>query len=176
MPEYARPAPGEFHPYYQPYLDLVPERVTDVLLHLKQQGVATMNLMKGLDDERAEHRYAPGKWSVKEILGHLIDTERVFAFRALWIARGEPAEQPGMDQDRWAAAAAAHRRSLVELWREQHVCRTDHVYLFRSLTSADVGRTGMANGAPVSVRALPWLIAGHEKHHLNVLRERYGIG
>jgi len=176
MPAYARPAPGEYDPYYQPYLDLVPARVTDVLSHLKRQGVATMNLMKGLDDERAEYRYAPGKWSVKEILGHLIDTERVFAFRALWIARGEPAAQPGMDQDRWAATADAHRRSLVELWREQHVCRTDHVYLFRSLAPADVGRTGIANGAPVSVRALPWIIAGHEKHHLNVLKERYGIG
>jgi hypothetical protein len=135
-----------------------------------------MNLMKSLDDARAEYRYAAGKWSVKELLGHLIDTERLFAFRALWIARGEPAEQPGMDQDRWVANSNAHERTLVELWREQHVCRTDHVYLFRSMSQADTEKSGQANGAPVSVRALPWIIAGHEKHHLNVLKERYDIG
>jgi hypothetical protein len=176
LPNFARPAEGEYHPYYQGYLDLVPARVEDILLHLKQQGLVMMDLMKGLDDEQAEYRYQPGKWSVKDLVGHLIDTERLFAFRALWIARGDPAEQPGMDENLWAANSNAHQRTLVELWREQHVCRTDHVYLFRSLSQADTGKTGTANGAPVSVRSLPWLIAGHEKHHLNVLKERYGIG
>lgn len=176
MPEFARPAPGEYHAYYQAYLDLVPAGVTDILKHLKRQGLTMLNLMKSLDDERAEYRYAEGKWSVKEVVGHLIDTERVFALRALWIARGEPAEQPGMDQNLWSTNSNAHERPLVDLWREQHVCRTDHVYLFRSLSQEDVGRVGTANRARVSVRALPWLIAGHERHHLNVLKDLYGIG
>ena len=80
-----------------------------------------------------------------------------------------------MDQDLWAANSNAHRRPLAELWREQHVCRTDHVYLFRSLDAEDIARAGIANGSRLTVRSVPWLIAGHEKHHLDVLRERYGL-
>ena len=176
LPEYKRPAAGEFDAYYQGYLDLVPADVTDILQHLKKQGLEMLTLMRSLDDAGAEYRYAPDKWSIKEVVGHLIDAERLFAFRALWFARGEPSEQPGMDQDLWAANSNAHDRPLPDLWREQHVCRTDHVYLFRSLAQEDVERQGSANGSVMTAAGMPWLIAGHERHHLNVLKERYGVG
>ena len=176
MARYERPGPDEYAPYYRQYLDLVPDGVTNILNHLKVQGQSTLTLMRGLDDKAGEARYAPGKWTVKEVVGHLIDTERVFAFRALWIARGAPEAQPGMDENVWAETSGAGRRRMAELWREQHVCRTDHLYLLKSLDQAAVERRGTANGVEVSVRAIPWIIAGHERHHLNVLSERYGIG
>lgn len=175
MARFERPGPDEYAPYYQQYLDLVPDGVTNILNHLKLQGQGTLTLMRGLDDRAGEARYAPGKWTVKEVVGHLIDTERLFAFRALWIARGSDASQPGMDENRWAGLSNAGRRTRPELWKEHHVTRTNHLYLFRSFDAEAVARRGEANGSPVSVNALPWLIAGHEMHHLLVLRERYGI-
>ncbi len=174
--DFTRPASREFDSYYQGYLDLVPADVTDILKHLKKQGLEMLTLMRTLDEAGAEYRYQPGKWSIKDLIGHLIDTERLFAFRALWFARGEPHEQPGMDEKLWGSASNAHDRPLPDLWREQHVCRTDHVYLFRSLDQAGIDRRGNANGSEMTARAIPWLIAGHERHHLNVLKERYGVG
>ena len=176
MARFDRPGPDEYADRYQAYVDLVPTDVTNILNHLKTQGQGTLALLRGLDDRAGEARYAPGKWTVKEVVGHLIDTERLFAFRALWIARGGPGGQPGMDPDAWARASGADTRPMAALWREQHVCRTDHLYLFRSLAQEAVGRRGLADGVEVTVRALPWLIAGHERHHLDVLKERYGIG
>ncbi len=176
MVRYERPGADEYAPYYRQYLDLVPAGVTNILNHLKVQGQNTLTLMRSLDDKAGDARYAPDKWTVKEVVGHLIDTERLFAFRALWIARGAVDEQPGMDEQQWGRNSNAGRRRMAELWREQHVCRTDHLYLFKSLDQEAVERRGTANGTPVSVRALPWLIAGHERHHLDVLKERYGVG
>ena len=175
MAEFARPTTGEYDSYYQAYLDLVPADVTDILQHLKKQGLEMLTLMRTLDDARAEYRYQPEKWSIKEVIGHLIDTERLFAFRALWFARGETHGQPGMDENLWGQNSNAHARALPALWREQHVCRTDHVYLFRSLDQKGTDRSGSANGAAMTARVIPWLIAGHERHHLNVLKERYGV-
>lgn len=175
-PVYPRPEPGDYHPYYQRYLDLVPADETDALACLRRQGLAIMEGFKKLDEADGERRYAPGKWSVKEVLGHLVDTERVFVFRALWIARGEPNEQPGMDEDVWGVNSNAGQRRLDELWREHHVARTDHLRLLRSFDVAARARRGRANGAELAAAAVPWLIAGHERHHLAVLRERYGIG
>ncbi len=176
MPTFQRPSAGEFAPYQQLYLDQVPDGISDIMKHLKHQGLEMLTLMRTLDDERGNYRYAPDKWSVKEVIGHLIDTERLFAFRALWLARGDASQQPGMDQDFWAKNSNAGERGMAELWREQHVCRTDHVYLLRSLDQEAVERRGPAAGSVVSVRSIPWVIAGHERHHLNVLKELYGIG
>lgn len=175
MVRYPRPAPGDYHPYYQSYLDKIPADTDDIILFLKRQGVSMMNRFKQVDDARSESRYAPGKWSVKELLGHLIDTERLFAFRALWLARGEAESQPGMDENRWAANSNAGRRPWRHLWREHHVARTNHLYLFRSLDGEGMRRRGLANGSEVAAAAMPWLIAGHERHHLDVLQERYGL-
>jgi hypothetical protein len=176
VPKYARPTAEEYDAYFQQYLDLVPAQVTDILKHLKKQGLEMLTLMRSLDDAQGEYRYQPEKWSIKEVVGHLIDTERLFAFRALWFARGEAHEQPGMDENLWGRNSNAHDRTMPELWREQHVCRTDHVYLFRSLDQEAIDRRGIANGSAMTARAIPWLIAGHERHHLNVLKDRYGLG
>ena len=124
MARFERPGADECAPYYRQYLDLVPASVTNILNHLKVQGQATLTLMRGLDDKAGEARYAPGKWTVKEVVGHLIDTERVFAFRALWIARGATDPQPGMDENTWAAVRrrrqAAHGRALARAARLPH--------------------------------------------------------
>ena len=175
MTTFARPVPGDYHPYHQKYLDLVPAEVTDPLLFLRRQGLAVMEGFKRLDEATGDHRYAPGKWTVKEVLGHLIDTERLFVFRALWIARGEPNPQPGMDENVWAANSNAGRRPLHHLWREHHVARTDHLRLLRTFEAAACARRGSANGRDITAAAIPWLIAGHERHHLDVLKERYGV-
>jgi len=175
VPEFTRPTAEEYNSYYQTYLDQVPVDITDILQHLKKQGLEMLALMRSIDDARGDYRYQPEKWSIKEVVGHLIDTERLFAFRALWFGRGEPGEQPGMDENLWGRNSNAHDRTLAELWREQHVCRTDHLYLFRSLDQTAVDRSGIANGAGMTGRTIPWLIAGHERHHLNVLKERYGL-
>ena len=175
MIRYKRPAADEFAPFYASYLAKVPDDGRDVLHVLRESGYCVLEGLKSITDEQAGYRYAEGKWSVRELVGHLIDTERLFAFRALWIARGEPSPQPGMDENVWAAHSNAGVRSRPELWKEHHVARTNHLYLFRSFDAAAIARRGEANGAPVTVNALPWLIAGHERHHLEVLRDRYGL-
>ncbi len=175
MTEWERPMQGQYDPCYQGYLDLVPRNVTNILAHIKEQGLVMLNLLRGMDEDVASGRYDPQKWSIKEVIGHLIDTERVFAFRSLWIARGEGAAQPGMDENLWGQNSAAHLRTLASLRREQHVCRTDHLYLWRGFDARMLNRIGVSNGHELSAGAVPWLVAGHERHHLNVLRDRYGL-
>lgn len=171
MPFYSRPAPDEYAPYYHPYVARVP--AGDVLVTLAEQAVAAGDLWAGLDETRAARRYAPGKWSVKEILGHLLDTERVFALRALWFARGDAGPLPSMAQDAWVAAGCFDGRRLADLAAEYAVLRRSSLLLFRDLDAGALGRRGVASGHGITVRAFPWLIAGHERHHLAVIRERY---
>ena len=173
MAIYGRPQPGEYAPYYGQYIEKI--KTDDILAYLKEQGLEIMYFLRGLSEKQGAIRYAEGKWSVKELVGHLIDAERLFAFRALWFARNDPSPQPGMDQDVWVAASNNGERSRMELWKEHHVTRTNHLYLFRSFDDAAIARTGQADGKDMTVRAIPWVIAGHEKHHLEVLRDNYGI-
>jgi hypothetical protein len=173
MAKYSRPEPGEYAPYYGTYIDKVD--TDNILAHLKTQGLEIMYFLRALSEEQGDLRYEPGKWSVKEVVGHLIDTERLFAFRGLWFARGDQQAQPGMDENAWAAASNAGKRSWPELWREQHVARTDHVYLLKSFDPAAAARGGTASGHHLTVRAIPWIIAGHERHHLDILYTRYGL-
>ncbi len=175
MFRYPKPAPGEFADYYSPYLAHLADDERDVLVILREQGLAVLEGLKRISDEQADHRYEPAKWSVKELIGHIIDTERLFAFRALWFARGEANSQPGMDENVWAANSNVGLRSRKELWKEHHVTRTNHLYLFRSFSSEAIARRGEANGTAMTVKAVPWIMAAHELHHLKVLRDRYGI-
>jgi hypothetical protein len=172
---YQKPQTGEFPPYYGTYLAHLADDQRDPLRILRDQGLAVLEGLKALGDRQADYRYAPGKWSVKELIGHLIDTERLFAFRALWFARGAAEPQPGMDEDVWAANSNAGQRSRQELWKEHHVTRTNHLYLLRSFDAEAIARGGMANGGEMSVNAVPWIMAGHELHHLKVLRDRYDV-
>ncbi|MDX1501233.1 MAG: DinB family protein [Thermoanaerobaculia bacterium] len=166
-----RPAPEEYHEYYRPYVALVPDG--PILVTLERQLTDTLALLGGLDEERATHRYEPGKWSVKEVVGHLVDIERLFAFRALWFARRDPGEQPGMEQDDWVAAAGFDRRTLAELLAELRAVRRATLTLFHGFTEEDALREGIASGRRFTVRSLAWIAAGHELHHRGVLAERY---
>jgi len=166
-----RPRPHEYNPYYQKYIDLVPDG--DILEILRNEMEATQELLASVPPDKEEDRYADGKWSLREVVGHLIDTERLFSFRALWFARGAEGDMPGMDQEIWAQASTAGRRPLAELAREWAALRASNVLFFGSLTADDGKRQGVASNFEVTVRALPWMMAGHELHHRTIIRREY---
>lgn len=168
-----RPQPDEYDPFYQEYIELISSQ--NVLQALINQGQQIFTIIQKLTEEEASHRYAEGKWSVKEVLGHLIDTERIMAYRALCISRKESASLPGFDQDAYVANAEFGGRSLQNLSTEYDALRNANISLFNSFSEEQLLQKGTANEATVSVRALAYIIAGHERHHLNVLENRYGI-
>jgi uncharacterized damage-inducible protein DinB len=147
----------------------------DVLAHLEKQGRATVAALRALTPAQAGSRYAPGKWSVAEVLGHVIDAERIFAYRALRIGRGDETPLPGFDQDRYAPAGAFDRRAPAEIVEEFESVRRATLTLLRGLPEAAWRRRGTASDQPVTVRALAYILAGHELHHLGVLRSKYGL-
>lgn len=167
------PEPTEYNDYYGGYISLVTE--PNVIQMLIQQGQKVHTYLQRLSPEQADYRYAEGKWSVREMIGHLIDTERIMAYRALSIARGERQSLPGYDQDAYVERAGFGDRSLKSLSTEYDAQRNANVSLFNSFSGEQTRRTGTANDAALSVRAVVHIIAGHERHHLNVLREKYGI-
>lgn len=169
-----RPTSGEYAPYYARYIDLVPEG--SVVETLRRQIAGTSAMLKGLPVEKAGHRYAPGKWSVKEVVGHLADAERVFAYRALRFARNDATPLPGFDENAYAASASYDARLLADVLAEFVAVRAATAALFTTFDETAFGRQGIANGVPVSVRALAWIIAGHELHHRAILRDRYLTG
>jgi len=171
---YDRPEPTEFDPFYAGYIAGVPDG--DLLATLEQQGRDTRATFAGLADARGDFAYAPGKWTVKEVLGHVADGERVFAYRALSFARGESAPLPGFDEQAWTPASGARARTVADLLDELAAVRGATLALLRHLPSGAPLRRGIANGREISVRALAWIIAGHERHHLRILRERYLAG
>jgi uncharacterized damage-inducible protein DinB len=140
-----------------------------------KQGQQVYALIRQLSDEKAHFRYEEGKWSVKEIIGHLIDTERIMAYRALCISRGEEKPLPGYDHNDYVANGQFDQRNLQSLSNEYDALRNANINMFSSLGKQQMQRTGTANNNPVSVRALAFIIAGHEKHHLNILEQRYDI-
>lgn len=167
----ARPEPSEYAQYYDKYVSLVPDG--DILALLGQQMDETLSLLSNISEERANHRYEPGKWSIKELIGHLIDTERIFAYRALRFARGDRTELPGFEQDDYIRNASFDDYPLNDLASElEHLRRAD-IFLFRHLSEEAWGRKGAANNSEISVRALAYIIAGHELHHREILRTRY---
>lgn len=169
-----RPHDDEFAPFYAGYVARVPEG--DVLALLSEQGDETQRRLGGLSTDQALYRYAPGKWSVKEVLGHLADAERIFAYRALRIARGDETPLPGFDENLYVPAGNFDQRDLAHLLAELATVRAATLSLLRTLDDAAWRRRGLCNNHPVSVRALAFIVAGHELHHVNVLAERYGLG
>lgn len=166
-----RPDPSEHAPFYAGYIARVPEG--DILDLLVQQMHDTSALLAGLSEGQGSHRYAPGKWSIKEVVGHIADTERVFAYRALRFARADATPLASFDENAWVAGSGADRRSLRDLAEELLAVRHATVALVRSLTEEAAARSGTASGKTVTVRALVYMTAGHELHHLAILRERY---
>jgi uncharacterized damage-inducible protein DinB len=166
-----RPDASEYLPYYGKYIALVPDG--DLLQTLRAQLDETLALARSLPPEQGGHRYAPGKWSIREVLGHVIDTERVFAYRAMRIARGDRTPMEGFDENAYAAASDADARTLADLADELEHVRLGNLALLAALSDEALARVGTANGAEVSVRALAWIMAGHELHHRGLIRERY---
>jgi len=166
----ARPQPDEYAPYYQKYVSLVPEG--DILGTLEKQSPDTAALLARHETD-GDFRYAPGKWSVKESLGHIIDTERVFAYRALRIARNDKTPIEGFEQDDYVKFGPFGQSSLALLVEEFASVRRATLSLFRGLDEAAWTRRGVANKNEVSVRAVAYIIAGHELHHRGIFRERY---
>lgn len=166
-----RPRRDEVGEYYFRYIDLVPEG--DVLAELERGLAETRALLARFGEARGAHRYQPGKWSVKEVVGHVIDGERVFAYRALRIARGDPTPLASFEQDDYVAAAGSDRRRLSDLADELAHLRAANLLLFRSLQPADWERRGTASDNPFVACAFPYILAGHETHHRRVLAERY---
>lgn len=172
MRRISKPAPGELAPYASMYIDLLPDD-EQVLIHLLQNLETCRDFIAGLSPEQLLHRYAPGKWTIKEILVHIVDDERIYAYRALRFARGDTVELPGFEQDAFAAQSAANERDITSIFDEYEVVRRATVALFNGLPDEALLRTGVADGKPMSVRAAAYHIAGHELHHLKVIRERY---
>ena len=168
----SRPEPGEYASFYAGYVDEA-KGISDLLVHLARQGDETRKLFTALTDAQAEFRYAPGKWSIKDIVLHLADAERVFSYRLLTFARKDSSSLPSFAEDGWAASASAGVRGIAGLAAELHAVRSATVALLRGVDEDALTRQGIASVNPVSVRALAWIIAGHELHHLTILRERY---
>ena len=169
-----RPAASEHAPFFARYVERV--RGSDVLAFLGEQERTLGELFESVSEEGSLHRYAPGKWSVKDLAQHLADSERVFSYRALRFARGDTTPLPGFDQNPYADAAMADRRPIAALADELRALRQATLSLAHSLDEATLDRSGVASESPVTVRALLWIIAGHERHHMKVLRERYRVG
>lgn len=166
-----RPAPTEFPASYQPYVDAA--EGPDLLQALWNAKNTMHEVLQRVKKDQEGHRYAPEKWSIKEVVQHVIDAERVFAYRALRFARKDATELPGFEENDYAPASDADRRTLEDLRREYDVVRAGSVLLVMSLPPGAIERAGMANGRPFTVRALGWTIAGHSNHHAKVIAERY---
>ena len=165
------PNADEHLPYYTRYISTVP--AGDVLATLEAQLQETTSLLRGIGEENAAYRYAPGKWSVKEVIGHVLDAERVFSYRALCAARGETAPLPSFEQDDYVANGNFDGRTLDSLIDELTAVRRSTLALFRSMDDTALARRVVASSAPVTARALAWILAGHERHHQRILREHY---
>jgi DinB superfamily len=166
-----RPEANEYADYYANYIAKVPG--SDVLSVLESQRLQMLQLFAGRSERDGSFRYAPGKWSVKEVLGHITDTERIFTYRALRIARGDQTSLPGFEQDDFVKNGAFGQRTLANLAEEFGLVRSASVALFRSFPEECWSRRGVASEKEVTVRALAFMTAGHQMHHRIILEERY---
>jgi hypothetical protein len=168
-----RPSESEVSPAHAAYIALV--EGDDVLSAIEQQSSVTQKLLATLDESRASFRYAEGKWSVKEVIGHLVDAERILGYRALAIARGDTQPLPGFDEQDYVRHANFDEWRLGDLSEAYALARRATIVFFRNLPEDAWTRRGVANGHDVTVRGLAWTIAGHELHHMKVLKERYRL-
>lgn len=167
-----RPQPSEFASFYAGYIGKVPDSGPVGML---QDQVVALEKLGALPDDTGNHRYAEGKWSVKELLGHVADAERVFSYRLTRIARGDQTPLAGFDENAWAASAPHVHRVLRDIADEMIAVRRATLALIWSLDQASISRQGLANNKPITARAIVWILAGHAQHHLDILKERYGL-
>jgi len=166
-----KPLTTEYPAYYTPYVSLVENSSLEPTLEMQLRAVDEMFSL--VTEEQANSSYAAGKWSMKEVLGHIIDTERIFAFRALSIARGELQALPGFDENDYVTNASFNHQSIDDLLLQLMYTRKSTLLLLRSLSETDLNKAGTANGKSVTANAVFWIIAGHLQHHLNILTTRY---
>ena len=169
-----RPTSEEYAPYYGKYVSLVPDDEMDVVHHLADQHHETVDALRKAKG-KGDFAYEPGKWTIKEVVGHMCDTERVMAYRALRFSRGDQTELPGFEQNDYVAASNFNSRTIDDLLEELWSVRAATLSLAKHLPKDSLARRGVASGNPVTVRALLYIIAGHERHHLGILRDRYGL-
>jgi uncharacterized damage-inducible protein DinB len=172
MKKIEKPREGEYAPYAIMYIGLLPDDGW-VLKHLQDNLQATKSFILSLPAEKLAYRYAEGKWTIKEILVHISDDERIYAYRALRFARNDKTELPGFEQDDFARYSGANARSLDDILEELTTVRNATISLFNSFDNEALTRAGVANGNIMSVRAAVYHIAGHELHHINIIKERY---
>jgi uncharacterized damage-inducible protein DinB len=168
-----RPTETEYASFYRGYVALVPE--ADIVGVLEQQIEETRRFLASVSAERESYRYSEGKWSIRQVLGHIVDAERVFGYRAFCFSRGEQASLPSFDENQYVDTARSDSVPLRELVAELVVVRQANLAFLCRLDAREWAQIGTASGKPVSVRALAWIMAGHPRHHLQILRERYGV-
>jgi uncharacterized damage-inducible protein DinB len=165
------PATYEYADYYASYVKLVPQG--DIIEILRDQMKETVSLLSTLTEPQSEYRYASGKWSIKEVIGHITDTERIMSYRLLSIARGERASLPGYDENEYVAKANFDKQSLKDLLDHFACVRQSTIHLIKSLSDESLSRRGTANNSEVTAKALITIMAGHELHHRKIIQERY---
>jgi len=168
-----QPEATEYAPFYETYVKLV--RGTDILRTLEEQQATVRKALGKVPEVRGGFRYAEGKWSIREVMGHCSDAERVFGYRALAFARGEKAPLPSFDENEYARIAGHDGVPLADLLEEFGAVRAATLHLLRQFSAEAWRRTGVASGKPISVRAIAFVMAGHVAHHLAILHERYGV-
>jgi uncharacterized damage-inducible protein DinB len=167
-----KPEEGEYPAYAHIYIDLLPDDGL-ILKHLDDNLKSTKKFVASIPKARLQHRYAEGKWTIKEILGHLVDDERIYVYRALRFARNDSTELPGFEQDHYAQYSEANKRDIKDILDEFTLVRQSTIAFFNGLGDDALMRTGIADGKRASVRALAYHIAGHELRHINIIKERY---
>lgn len=171
MPTIARPIAGEYPEYYHAYISLTAGDDLVDLLHTGREELHAF--IESIPADRLDYRYQPGKWSIKEILVHLMDAERIFAYRALRFSRGDRTGLPGFDENEYVPHSGASSRSVADILAEYKALRASTISFIKNLTPEMLTRSGIANGQEISVRALAYIIPGHEIHHLRVIGDRY---
>jgi len=166
-----KPTVGEYPSYFESYIDQVPEgNLLDILISQLEE---TTEFLTTLEDEQWNYRYATGKWTIKEVLGHVSDTERIMSYRLLRMSRGDQTPLQGYDEDEYVKEASFQNQSTVDLIEEFRAVRNSTYTLLRGLSEEDWLRKGVANDKEISVRAIAFIIAGHELHHVKIIKERY---
>ncbi|MFT5257118.1 MAG: putative damage-inducible protein DinB [Arenicella sp.] len=163
----------EYTPYFEQYLKLVGFGDKTIIENLESSQVAFEKVLRDIPEEKQAFSYAPGKWTIKELIQHIIDTERIFSFRALSFARNDKTAMPGYDHDAFVVNDNANERDYYDLLDEMKVLRTSSIQLFKSFSEEALLRMGVASNNKMSVRALGYLFSGHQIHHLNIVKERY---
>ena len=168
-----RPNASEYAPFYHGYVSSVPDG--NIIELLRSGGRELLEAIGRIPEDRGGYRYGPEKWSIREVIGHLIDAERIFSYRALRVARGDRTPLAGFEENSYVKTAGSDARTIADLARELAAVRESTVLLFESLPDEAWGRSGIASENEVSMRALAYIVAGHSRHHLRILRERYGV-